>query len=71
MAKIKGGQLILNKTEKKEIETMIEHSKKDIDYGWDGSFGGYDNKSEEKQCEADVKKVKNAIETLKFIISMC
>lgn len=72
MAQTKSGILHLTKTEIKNLEVLIRHVKADISYGWGGSYGGYDeeNKKEEEKARQEVKKAKDALQTLEFILQI-
>lgn len=70
MAKTHSGQLILTKSDREAIAVLVNHVKKDIDFDWGGSYGGYneDSKSEVREAEREVKKAENALEIIQFIL---
>mgnify|MGYP001366367933 CR=1 FL=1 len=61
----KSGVLILNKTEKKNLYTLIHHVERDIDYGSEGTFG--DGK---KFNTKEATKVMSAVNALKWILEL-
>ena len=42
---------------KKELEVLIKHWEKNLDYGWDGTFGGYEesDKRLKAYCQKEMK----------------
>ncbi len=53
-----------------DLLNLIDHARKDIGYGWGGTYGGYEesDKREEKKSIASVKSSERAIEIIKTII---
>lgn len=53
-----------------DLLNLIDHARKDISYGWGGSYGGYDesDKKAEKESEKAIKSSERAIELIKKII---
>jgi hypothetical protein len=39
---------------KKAISILLAHSNRDMDYGWDGTYGGYDE--EDQKAENEMEK---------------
>jgi hypothetical protein len=69
MARTKSGALEITKTEAKNLRLLIEHSLRDISYNAGGTFAlnpGMDDEVDAKE----VAKVKDAIETLEWIIKV-
>jgi hypothetical protein len=64
--KTKSGWLHLTKGEQKEIRLLLEHSRRDIDFGGGGSFSKYDNENTFDEKEAD--KVRRGIEAVEWIL---
>ncbi len=61
------------KLSKKQIDdllTLVDHTRKDIGYGWGGTYGGYDesDKGAERESEKNIRKSERAIELIKQII---
>lgn len=65
------GILVLGKREVKALELVAHHVQLDIDYGWDGTYGGHndENKREVRQYEARVKKAELGVDVIKFILT--
>lgn len=53
-----------------DLLTLVDHARKDIGYGWGGSYGGYEESDKEEKREANkkIKKSERAIELIKKII---
>jgi len=66
------GILKLGKRERESLEVLARHSKADISYGWDGSFGGYDteDKKAEKDFEIEIKKAQIGLEVIDFVLQI-
>jgi hypothetical protein len=49
-----------------EIEVLSKHLRKDLDYGWDGTFGGYEKNDKEfkKECLKEMKIGNKVLEKL-------
>lgn len=62
------GQLILSKTEIESLKTIIKHTKQDLSYGWNGSFGGDETAEEKRENDRDIKLAKKGLEVLDFIL---
>lgn len=64
------GVLKFGKREEKAMRLVLEHAKKDLSYGWGGSYGGYDenNKKEEKMAEKAMKEAKEGIKAFEWIL---
>ena len=59
----------MNKRNIDDLLTLIEHTRRDISYGWGGTFGGeYYKDGEEKFDEVSARKAERAIEFIKKII---
>ena len=61
----KSGALVLNKKDRKDLETLIYHVERDLSYGSEGSFGDGD-----KVNKSDIKKVERALSGLKWIMNI-
>ena len=64
--KIKSGQLIINKSERKLFELMIKHSNLDMSWGAEGTFG-----DGEKTDLKEMEKVGDAVRKLEWILENC
>lgn len=66
----KNGVLSFGKKEKNDMETVIHHALRDLDFGWGGSYGGHDenNTKEVKQSQKEIESAKRGIENIRWII---
>jgi hypothetical protein len=67
------GVLYINKTEEKNIRTLLDHAKRDISFGGGGTYwnGKYDADGD---CIADrsaVRRSEDAIENIEWILEAC
>ncbi len=58
------GHLKINKTERKEIETVLEHCERDLSYGSGGTFGDGD-----KLYHGEIAKAVQGIQHIRWILS--
>ncbi len=72
MAKTKSGVLYLSKIERKALDVLRYHAKCDLNYGWDGSYGGHDedDKKAERASQAERKLGQRGIELIDFILDI-
>lgn len=68
--KTHNGIIVSNKQERECIRIALEHAKRDLGFGWSGSYGGYieRNAGDKKRALAEAKKGERGIELLEFIL---
>lgn len=61
----------MNKTERAKIELLLQHAAKDMDFAWNGSYGGHDEDDKKANAEMlrNIKKGRDAIEIVRWIIN--
>lgn len=65
---IKNGWLYLNKTERKEIETVLRHCEEDIAYQSEGTFCKIDRRGEHEFDDKEAGKAMSGIENIRWIL---
>ena len=60
----------LTKKETNDLLNLIDQTRRDISFGWGGSYGGHDEDDikEQKESEKKINSSKRAIEIIKKII---
>ena len=68
--KTQSGILLFTKAEQKDMETVLRHAGRDLDFGWGGSYGGHEenNKREVAAAAKEVAAGKRGIELIRWII---
>ena len=68
--KMQSGILLFTKAEQKDMELVLRHAERDLEYGWDGSYGGHevDDKREEARAQKEIASSKRGIELIRWII---
>jgi hypothetical protein len=68
--RIQSGYIKATKKDIEDIKVFLAHAETDMEYGWEGSYGGYteDNAKEKKKAEREFEAGKRGMEYIRFIL---
>jgi hypothetical protein len=68
--RIVSGTIKANEQDIEDIKTFLFHAKADMVFGWDGSYGGYDenDKKAEREATKELESGKRGLENIEFLL---